>query len=410
MKQPMTGRRSDLALLLSLLVVGGCRSTGEEATSLRVTRDTLQSGVVRVRYGGLPDSDATTVAVDLSIGALDGDPEFVFGDVRGVEVDAEGTIYVLDYQASEIRTFDATGAHLATLGGKGEGPGEIGEANGMILVGDSLLWIQDHAQWQMLAFARDGTEVERVPMHVRSYAYIWNGTVDDGGVFWKPVSHSDQTPGTPPGAGFGESQSRTYLVSFDPATESRDSIFLGIDTYRYFVTRSGRRGFSFQQVPFQPRGVTVVDPQGGFWRSDAEEYELVRLDGAGDTTMVVQADISPPAVTEQEREEFRAGMVERDETLARAAAELTAAMPDTKPAISGLMMDDEGRLWVRRGGTERGLPVYDIFSRSGDYEGSVRLNFTPAPYLPLRIRSGRIYALVPDDLGVPYVVRGATLR
>ncbi|MDX1389196.1 MAG: 6-bladed beta-propeller, partial [Acidobacteriota bacterium] len=70
--------------------------------------------------------------------------------MRGVEAAGDGTIFVLDYQAAEVRAFGPDGAYLRTVATRGEGPGEIREANGFKLVGDSILWIQDHGQWQMI--------------------------------------------------------------------------------------------------------------------------------------------------------------------------------------------------------------------------------------------------------------------
>lgn len=62
----------------------------------------------------------------------------------------------------------------------------------MILTKHGTHWVQDHGQWEMIELDLDGEEIRRLPLHVRSYGYVWNGTVDDRGRFWKPTSHSDQ--------------------------------------------------------------------------------------------------------------------------------------------------------------------------------------------------------------------------
>ena len=68
-------------------------------------------------------------------------------------------------------------------------------------------------------------------------------------------------------------------------------------------------------------------------------------------------------------------------------------------------MDDEGRLWVRRTVAEGEHPLYDLFTRDGDFVGSIRLGFEPSAYFPPRIRNGKLYTVVLDDLDVPRVVR-----
>ena len=46
-------------------------------------------------------------------------------------------------------------------------------------------------------------------------------------------------------------------------------------------------------------------------------------------------------------------------------------------------MDDEGRIWVKRAVPADTPPFFDLFADEGDYLGSIRLTFTPAPYRPL---------------------------
>lgn len=382
-----------------------CEGGSAEDPDVLAVRDTLADGVVRVRYEALPDTVHRRVEIDLRIGTLDGDPPYVFGDVRGIDADADGTIYVLDYQAAEIRTFGPDGQYRRTIAGEGGGPGELSEANGMILQGDSLLWVQDHSHGAFLALRTDGTEVRRVPMHVRNYSYIWNGTADDLGRFWKPTSHSDE-PGGMPEEGLGETLARSYLVRFDPSTEVKDSIFLGERAYRYHVTHRGN-GWSSRGVPYQPNPITIVNPSGGLWMTDGSAYGFVRLDDVGDTLMIIEADVPPPPVTAADREALVSSILERGEEFRRAAEAVSDALPETKPAISGLVVDDEGRLWVRRGEDERQEPRFDVFAADGTFEMAVRLEFRPGPYLPIRIRDGRVYALVRDELDVPYVVRAS---
>lgn len=400
----MTRLARVLVCQLLPLAVLGCDGGSSGAPGVVSTRDTLADGVVRVLYEALPDSVDRRVEVDLRIGTLDGDAPYVFGDVRGIDADAEGTIYVLDYQASEIRAFGPDGQYLRTVASEGGGPGELTEANGMILLGDSLLWVQDHAQWTFLALRTDGIEVRRVPMHVRNYSYVWNGTVDDHGRFWKPTTHSVEPRGMPPEEGLQESSARSYLVRLDPSSQVKDSIFLGERTSRYHVTRRGN-GWMSRTVPYQPNPITIVDPSGGLWMTDGSAYRIARLDDSGDTLMIVEAGVPPPSVTEEDRDVLVSSMLERGEEFRRAAEDLANVLPETKPAISGLVVDDEGRLWVRRGEDERREPRFDVFGPDGTFEMAVRLGFRPAPYLAIRIRDGRVYALVRDELDVPYVVR-----
>ncbi|MGH7504527.1 MAG: 6-bladed beta-propeller [Longimicrobiales bacterium] len=390
-------------LLLASALTGACGLTDRRYTA-DVVRDTLPNGVVRLRYVSFPPPASEPVAVELRIGAVEGEPYEIFGDVRGIEVDADGNIYILDYQASEVRAFDASGAFLRTLTRKGAGPGELTEANGMVLR-DSTLWIQDHGKWQMIGIDLEGEEVARHKMHVLSYGYIWNGAVDDRGRFWKETSHSDEERTYPPPEGLNEGSSRSFLKWFDPATNATDSIFLGESTYQSYISRNSRGGYTYRGIPFSARSLLLIDPAGGFWRSSGEAYRIARLDESGDTTLVIEADVPPLPVTDEQRNAFIEDVVEREPDQRRAAEELAALAPESRQVLDQLILDDEGRLWARRVAAEGEKPLFDIFTRDGEYLGSVRLRFQPASYFPPRIRYGSFYTLVRDSLDVPTVVR-----
>ena len=105
-----------------------------------------------------------------------------------------------------------------------------------------------------------------------------------------------------------------------------------------------------------------------------------------------------------------ASLLERQPEKLRAAEAVAALMPDFKPVLEDIFMDDEGRLWVQRAVPADTPPFFDIFSDDGDYLGSIRFTFTPAPYRPLWVQHGSIYAVIEDELDVPYVVRGPAGR
>jgi len=98
-------------------------------------------------------------------------------------------------------------------------------------------------------------------------------------------------------------------------------------------------------------------------------------------------------------------VVERSPDQRRVAEEIAALMPETKPVIASLTVDDQGRLWVRRVASADTYPQFDVFDRDGTYHGSVELAFRPAAYTTILIRYDRLYAVVRDSFDVPFVVR-----
>lgn len=395
-------------------VVLACVADSAPDAGPYLQRDTLANGAVRMHYSRLPENRVATVAPDLRLGAVDGDPNLVFGDVRGVDAGEDGRIYVLDSQASEIRAFDSSGAFLHTVASRGQGPGELVEANGMILVGDTMLWVQDHGQWMMKGLGLEGGEISRVPMHVLAWGPVWEGTVDNAGRIWKPDYPVDEERTSAPDEGLHEITARLFLKSLDPITHAIDSVYLGDYVGRSFVTRVGSAR-SRIYMPFDPERLTTVDPDGGFWQVHNAAYRVARVSEAGDTTLLLEVEVDPVPVERSERQSFIDQVGQRGGRFRRAAEEVAALMPDTKPLIRRLIVDDEGRLWVERAVPPGADPRYDVFDRDGELQGSVALAFTPdrargsarlSPRLhPIRIRHGHIYAVVLNAMDVPRVVR-----
>jgi hypothetical protein len=391
-----------------LIAIPGLACVSESrGAPVAAVRDTLPNGTVMVHYPRLPASPPAPLATDLAIGVAEGDPHLMFGDIRGIEASGDGTIYVLDYQTSEIRAYDAQGRYLRTLTRQGSGPGELRRANGIILVGDSALWIQDHGQWMMIAVDLNGEELTRFTMPVLSYGYVWSGIIDHRGRFWKEVIVSDEPRQYPPKDGLTEDHARGYLKSYDPRTETTDSIYVGDLTYRTLIARNNQGGYSYRAVPYTPRRISVVDPAGGFWQVSGTAYRIARLDEQGDTALVIEVAADPIPVTEQDRERASKGVGEESPEQQRLAQQIAGAMPEVKPWITGLVMDDVGRLWAQRTATDGEPAIYDVFRADGGYVGTVTLSFTP--YFPIRIRHGRVYGAVRDSLDVPSVVRSEPL-
>lgn len=390
-------------LLAPVALACGGGDTAESAGG--GVRDTLPDGTPIVRYTDLDARDEiVALQPDLRIGSLEGTGPDVFGDVRGIEAAPDGEVYVLDTQAAQVRVFGPRGEHRRTLSRRGEGPGELGDVNGMVLAGDTL-FVYDHAKWTLMGLHRiEGGEVARYPTPVRSYGYLWSGTRDDRGRFWKATSHSDAPRTFPPEEGLNEGTARTYLKVYDPATEAYDSVFFGEQPYQSWVASMGN-GYTMASIPFRGASVTVVDPAGGFWQPDPERYRLVRLDGSGDTTLVVEAAVEPLTVTEADREAFVEPWRARGPEGERLAREVLDHAPSTHPAVKSVFVSSDGRLWVERTTPADAPPLYDVFTRDGSYRGSLRLGFQPSPYFRPVIRGGHLYTLAEDDLDVPYVVR-----
>ncbi len=402
--------RSLLAVALAA-VAAAVSACGTEAPADGPVRATLPNGAVLVRYASLPAIDSvgpevTEAHVDLRIGTVDGDdPGYIFGDIRGVQGASDGTIYVLDYQAVEVRTFSPDGEYLGTIVRHGEGPGEIMEANGILLSGDTLLWIHNYGQGVIMGVDSAGEELRRFTKPVPSYGYIWDGAFDNEGRYWRETRHSDEDEEyREPEPGELTGFYRRYQKSYNLSTEAIDSIYLGEGSYRNYMEARGG-GQTFYSIPFDPSEVTVVSPSGDLWHANTASYRLTRTDEDGDTLVVIEAALPVIPVTPEDRSSYVRRWVDLDPDARRGAEAAAELMPDFKPILESMFLDDEGRLWVERATPSDAPPFYDLYSQDGDYLGSVRLAFQPRPYSRVTVQHGNLYTWVVDELDTPFVVR-----
>ncbi len=98
------------------------------SASLTQVRDS--AGIRIVENSRPPDGSrlAWTIGPEpaVSIGAVEGEEPYMLDGVIDATKLSDGRIVVANAGTSELRVFDATGTHLATWGGTGEGPGEFG--------------------------------------------------------------------------------------------------------------------------------------------------------------------------------------------------------------------------------------------------------------------------------------------
>lgn len=400
-------RRPSLLVLTLAAALHSCEPASPPGEP---TRETLPNGAVLVRYPSLPAIDSvgpeiTEAHVELQFGSLEGDDRnFAFADIRGIQASSDGEVYVLDFQAAEVRVFDSAGRHLRTIVRRGAGPGEVGEANGIFLSGDTLLWIPDHSQGTIIGVDPYGEEIRRFDKPVTGYDYIWRGAFDDLGRYWKETRHLDAEPRDPSPTSVGSVNGRRYFRSYDLSSGAIDSVYVGGFRRRFFAYAAGTRGGSLD-IPFEASEMTVLNPSGGFWGAHTASYRVARTGERGDTLVVVEAGLAAQRVTREDRSAHIEGMIEDRPDLRRAATEIAALMPDVKPVLQGLFVDGQGRLWVQRVTPEYAPDVYDLYSQDGDYLGSIRLAFEAAG--PIWVQHGSIYTWVVDEFAVPYVVRAS---
>lgn len=384
------------ALLLIGWSVAGCEApAGAVEDVARI--DTLADGRVVVTNSGAPElGDVPWTAVEeLRIGAVEGAPEVVFGDIAFLEVDDQDRLYVLDYQAQEIRVFHEDGSFSHAIGGPGEGPGDLGRAAGLAWMPDrEVLAVWDPGLGRYSFFRTDGEFLRSEMRHVTGVGYPWAGFVDREGVLYDWGLDRPGWTGGPDSR--GDLPNQWTLVAYRGQPWVPETIRVENNPRQYHEGRA---------VPYGYRTTRTPDPAGYTWESNVREIGLTRKTPAGDTVRLVTLPTSGPPVNQAMKDSILA--VHRERYAGRGYEELPASViPDTREVFTRIAVTRESAVWIfpeledGPAGTEAMM-----FDPEGVFLGRVEFPFRIELATRPVIRGNTVWAEVQDELDVPYVVR-----
>jgi sugar lactone lactonase YvrE len=385
------------AIFLSLPLLSlACADGGTSTDAWTGSVDTLASGTILVRNGqqGAWGEEARwqDLSVDLRLGKASGDGPELFGDIRDIEVDPLGRIYVLDSQAGEIRVFQPDGTYLRTIGHAGQGPGELQGPTGIEWGPGHGLWVEETANSRYSVFDTAGAFITSFPRESNWFGYAWSGHFDDEGFLYL-----EQHQFAPEGR-------VERLAKFDTSMAMLDSFPLpSFDAPAYELKRDGRVRMA-AMIPYTARLVWTVAPDGTIWFGITDEYRLYQRSLEGDTLRIVERAYDPFPVTAEERE--TALELEFYQDMREQGADIDPdRIPDHHPAWRGFAVGPEGYLWVVPE-TADSWTAIDVFEPTGRYLGRLTSDVMIRPLYPgPLIRGDHLYGIAQDELGVSYVVR-----
>jgi hypothetical protein len=303
-------------------------------------------------------------------------------------------VFVYEHSTQDIRVFDADGRHVRTIGRRGSGPGELRNAEGITIAGDSTLWVRDAANGRFSLLSAEGA-----PLHEWSMTYCWSqGT-------WQPkvtATHvvdydcivRDQRARHSAVLGYRLDRSGVDTLVADLGCEDEALAEAGT-----WITRADR-STSYRPIPYAPRALRAFGGDGTVWCAmNSARYELLRIGPGGDTLRITRA-IAPVPVSASERDSIIADIESRGPTGLD-----FSRLPTARPAMELLFVDDAGRLWVRRARAAGGF-VFDVFRPDGTFDVALEvLGVESRTFSPMHVRGDDVYLVVVDEDDVPQVVR-----
>jgi len=393
-------------LLLALMpFMAACSDAGADDSAPRASvRD---SAGVRIVENPDPAERTGWITMDaepsVTIGVLEGAPEYQLYEVRGATRLSDGRIAVANAGSKEVRYYGADGAFLNATGRDGEGPGEFREM-GMLerLPGDSVV-VYDWRTRRLSLLDESGNYVagHTIPP---ANSFPFPAGVLDGQSMLIRLSRMFGGPGEEPRAGLRQDSAQYAVVPWRgeaPDSVEPSLVLPGGPMFMATGGSDGNRWMSVMTVLLAPSpSVEVRDGRVYYGLGDSYEvrvYEptgrLIGIVRRGHTVQTVTPDMHAQAV-EQNLEGIE------DENWRKRQREMIEDMPvpETLPAFREIETDEAGRLWVRRYTVGRDEPAtWDVFDPEGQWLAAVPM---PAGFTIHEIGRDYVLGVMRDELEV----------
>ncbi len=412
----MTGRIETRLLLLASIACAPACGRADSTGTWRGTIETLPNQVVRVtnpREGLWTAQSHWQLQPELTLGSTEGAGADVFASISGLQVGADGHIYVLDRQADELRIFNGEGKHIRTVGRPGEGPGEYKAANGLLwLAPDTLVVVdQQGERYSMLTSA--GDYVRAVPRRLGFYGWVMAGGMERNRVY--EVSSLGDTESNLRSMLLGTALRSTGALATArgaaveggaavPLERASDTIFLAkpaAPIYESYSIRTARGGMVLG-VPFTGQPVWFLDGAGHLWHGHGSVPRIYRFSLGGDTLTEIRLDTEPFPVTAAEIASYAASpMIKRFKELGGNFD--PDRIPKTRPYFNDIIVGDDGFIWLSVPAAGHNT-VFNVLDADGRYLGRLQIEGTTRePYIHPVLRNDRLYFVGRDELDVQRV-------
>ena len=342
----------------------------------------------------------------LTIGEAAGDANYQFGQITGVDVMSDGRIAVLDAQAQRVQVYGPDGTWQRTIGGPGNGPGELSAQAVALYVGrgDTIV-VADMGNQRINLVPPEG-EATSFPMRIEQGIPMNFEMTGDGSLVVQRRALNQGSDG-----------------------ENTDDLILrqAYDCTILDTLLTPERGGTFEMTDGMP-SITLFAPEP-LWTmlgeriafATSDDYRISVYGPDGTLERIVSYPLVPRPVTEGNERTIRELVRDAWEEAGmppQAAEQMMGRLSfaENWPVFTRMRGGPAGTLWVQRirqledmteeerkswnPQLDQGAPEWDVFEADGRYGGVVTL---PARFTPFALEEDRIYGVFRDDFDIQYV-------
>jgi len=313
--------------------------------------------------------------------------------------DKEGSVYVCDYKANNIKKFDSSGNYVKTIGRMGQGPGEFNMPF-EITVADNRLIVWDMGNTRLCILTTDGEFIKSVkvlrdegrPLKMRA---LPNGDVI---IELEKIYYGD-----------GNKPQDCIIGLYSSDLEKKKTLY----AQQVLRNKYKRIESMFTNIPqpFSPLVCWDVSPDGKIVIGYPKEYEIDFYDCTKGQLSSFSHKYNPIRVTENDKEAFFAGMTSSSGGVVKQGAPdhiiKNTEFPRFKPAFREIIVDSDGNIlvWPYRNNVKEESRFIDAFDPDGKFIGNIQI--TGEISFPRRaiIQEGTFWSVKTDEEGLIKVIK-----
>jgi hypothetical protein len=324
---------------------------------------------------------------ELTIGAQEGDENYMFGNSVQVIADDRGNFYVLDWDRKRIQKYDPQGKHLLTVGRQGQGPGEFGNIWEMRFDREGHIYATDIVNKRVSYFSTADGQFKK---QFRIEQNIGGAIFLSSGKFFSTKSIQKEESGV-------MTVDFQYGL-FDEKCQLVTELYMhkgGFQSPRRQGSRAEFMAAIMSNSAYKPYAISRVTDEERILIGYSEIYEIKVFDQDGKLLQVIQKKSDPRKVSRQHEDyNFRHQVADFLRSFPQDASlkeEIRKHMkyPKYLPAYLGFIPMDNGWLFVVVDSLENKSEI-DLFDEKGVYIGRFE---TDIPALTLFFKNEKAYAV-----------------
>jgi len=345
---------------------------------------------------------------ELSIGDIEGDENYMFGESVAFNTDEEGNFYVTDSDAHRILKYDPEGKYLLSFGREGQGPGEFQSLSVTRFDKDNNLYITDLRNNRISCFDKNGKFIKQIRMSERLEDVFINSK---GFLVAKKPGMSQE----------GSTQKTTSIFGlFDEKFKSlvefyKDEIEMPLPAGRDVSSLGQFLANGLGIMAFRPQIIYTLANNDFIYFGYPDKYEINIYSPEGKLIRKITRDYKPIQIDQKDKEcfvkiigESLSSPIFTDDIMEIALKKIKYRK--YKPAYLGFALMENGWLAVVVDTRENEYTLFDIFDKEGKYVANFK---TTVPSLPVEglffefqffFKNGKAYAVEEED-GYKFVKR-----